>query len=175
ITQLLAAAMDYAHQRGILHRDLKPANVLLGSDGAPRITDFGLAKRLEGGESTHTRTGSIIGTPSYMAPEQAFGQNKEIGPAADIYALGAILYELLTGRPPFQGTTLLETVQMVRTAEPVPPGRLQPRLPRDLETICLTCLRKEPHKRYATASLLAEDLRRFLGREPIQARPTPAW
>jgi serine/threonine-protein kinase len=174
ITQVLAVAMEYAHQRGILHRDLKPANVLLALDGTPKITDFGLAKRLEG-DSTHTRTGSIIGTPSYMAPEQAFGQNKEIGPAADIYALGAILYELLTGRPPFQGTTLLETVQMVRTAEPVPPSRLQPRLPRDLETICLTCLRKEPHKRYTNSGLLAEDLRRFLAREPIQARPTPLW
>jgi eukaryotic-like serine/threonine-protein kinase len=174
ITQVLAVAMEYAHQRGILHRDLKPANILLALDGTPKITDFGLAKRLEG-DSSHTRTGSIIGTPSYMAPEQAFGQNKEIGPGADIYALGAILYELLTGRPPFQGTTLLETVQMVRTADPVPPSRLQPRLPRDLETICLTCLRKEPHKRYATSSFLAEDLRRFLAKEPIQARPAPAW
>jgi tetratricopeptide (TPR) repeat protein len=172
--QVLAAAMEYAHKRGILHRDLKPANILLGHDGTPKITDFGLAKRLEG-DSSHTRTGSILGTPSYMAPEQAFGHSKEVGPAADIYALGAILYELLTGRPPFQGTTLLETVQMVRTAEPVPPSRLQPRLPRDLETVCLTCLRKEPHKRYATSSDLAEDLRRFLGKEPIQARPTPLW
>src|SRR5262249_1398819 len=145
ITQVLAQAMEYAHQRGILHRDLKPANVLLGQDGTPKITDFGLAKRLEG-DSSHTRTGSIIGTPSATRPEQALGQNKEVGPATDIYALGAILYEMLTGRPPFQGTTLLETVQMVRSAEPVPPSRLQPRLPSDLETICLTCLRKEPHK-----------------------------
>jgi serine/threonine-protein kinase len=172
--QVLAAAMEYAHKRGIMHRDLKPANILLAQDGTPKITDFGLAKRLEG-DSSQTRTGSILGTPSYMAPEQALGQSKEVGPAADIYALGAILYELLTGRPPFQGTTLLETVQMVRAAEPVPPSRLQPGLPRDVETICLMCLRKEPHKRYATSGLLAEDLRRFLAKEPIQARPTPLW
>jgi serine/threonine protein kinase/tetratricopeptide (TPR) repeat protein len=172
--QALAQAMDYAHRRGIMHRDLKPANILLTADGIPKITDFGLAKRFDE-DTSQTRTGSILGTPSYMAPEQAAGKTKEVGPPADIYALGSILYELLTGRPPFRGETVLDTVQMVQYAEPVPPSRLQPRLPRDLETICLTCLHKEPHKRYAGADILADDLRRFLAREPIKARPTPAW
>ena len=135
--------MAEAHRQGVVHRDLKPANVLLTPDGTPKVTDFGLAKQLDV-ESGLTQTGSVLGTPSYMAPEQAEGKTREIGPAADVYALGAILYELLTGRPPFRGATVLETLQQVKTAEPVPPSRLVPGLPRDLETICLKCLQKDP-------------------------------
>jgi tetratricopeptide (TPR) repeat protein len=175
LVQALAEAMDCAHQRGIIHRDLKPANVLLTVDGMPKITDFGLAKRLQDQDQGHTRTGAVMGTPSYMSPEQAQGQTKHLGPAADIYSLGAILYDLITGRPPFRGETLLDTLLQVKTIEPVPPARLQPQLARDLETICLKCLQKDPAKRYATAGALAEDLRRFLAGEPIQARPIPTW
>jgi tetratricopeptide (TPR) repeat protein/tRNA A-37 threonylcarbamoyl transferase component Bud32 len=171
----LARAMEQAHRRGIIHRDLKPANVLLTADGTPKITDFGLAKRYAEDDAGQTRTGAIMGTPSYMAPEQAKGQTKDTGPAADIYSLGAILYDLLAGRPPFRGVTILDTLQQVRTLEPVPPRRLDATVPRDLETICLKCLEKEPAKRYATAGELAEDLRRFLADEPIHARPTPWW
>ncbi len=166
----LASAMFEAHKRNIIHRDLKPANVLLADDGEPKITDFGLAKRLEG-DSKQTRSGAIMGTPSYMSPEQALGQTREIGPSSDQYALGAILYELLTGRPPFQGATPIETLELVRRQEPVPPTRLQPRIPRDLETICLKALAKEPRKRYEDVGALAADLHRFLDGEPIQARP----
>jgi eukaryotic-like serine/threonine-protein kinase len=173
MVQRLAEAMYVAHQRGIIHRDLKPANVLLTLDGVPKITDFGLAKRFEDQSQGQTRTGAIMGTPSYMAPEQAEGRTKETGPAADIYSLGAILYDMLTGRPPFRGSTLLETLQQVKTLAPVAPKRLQPSLPYDLQTICLKSLEKEPTKRYATAGALAEDLRRFLAGEPILARPTP--
>ncbi len=170
LVETLARAMHAAHQCGIIHRDLKPANVLLTADGTPKITDFGLAKRLDQ-DAGQTRTGTIMGTPSYMAPEQAGGAKAGIGPAADTYALGAVLYELLTGRPPFKAETPLDTILQVLGGEPVPPTQLNGRVPRDLETICLKCLQKEPAKRYATAEALADDLRRFQNHEPILARP----
>ena len=170
LIETLARAIDHAHQRGVVHRDLKPANVLLTAEGTPKISDFGLAKQIETG-SCQTRTGAIVGTPDYMAPEQAAGRVRDVAEAADIYALGAVLYESLTGRAPFNAPTALETLQQVVTHEPVPPRRVQPKLPRDLETICLKCLRKEPGRRYATAAELADDLRRFLQDEPIRARP----
>ncbi len=166
----LARAVAEAHRSGIVHRDLKPGNVLLADDGTPKISDFGLAKSLTR-DSGLTQTGAILGSPSYMAPEQAEGHTREVGPPADVYALGAILYELLTGRPPFRGATVLETLEQVKTAEPVPPSRLVPGLPADVETIALKCLQKEPGRRYDSATALAEDLRRFLGGEPILARP----
>jgi len=169
LVETLAAAIDAAHEKGIIHRDLKPANVLLTKDGTPKITDFGLAKKME--DDGRTRTGAIMGTPSYMAPEQASGLVKELGPLADVYALGAILYEALTGRPPFKGATLLDTLEQVRSTEPVPPSRLQTKCPRDLETICLKCLQKEPSRRYSTALTLAQDLRRFQEGRPIRAQP----
>jgi serine/threonine-protein kinase len=198
LLETLARAIHVAHRQGIIHRDLKPANILLKESGnrnqgsgignqepgrrspsaslipdsrflIPKVTDFGLAKRLEA--EGQTRTGDIMGTPSYMAPEQAAGQTKHIGPHTDVYALGAILYEMLTGRPPFRGETPLDTLEQVRSQEPVPPSRLLPRTPPDLQTICLKCLQKEPAKRYASAEALADDLRRFLRHEPITARP----
>ncbi len=174
----LAGAVAHAHGRGVLHRDLKPANILMaacGSAAVPKITDFGLAKIVDAAgdaeEARRTHTGAVLGTPAYMAPEQAGGHSRDAGPAADVYALGAILYECLTGRPPFQGDSPLDTLLLVRTEEPPAPRRLRPDLPRDLETICLTCLRKEPGRRYPSASALEEDLRRFLAGEPIVARP----
>jgi serine/threonine-protein kinase len=170
LAETLAQAVDHAHQHGVIHRDLKPANVLLTADGIPKITDFGLAKQIEG-DARQTQSGEILGTPSYMAPEQAEGKIREIGPPADVYASGAILYELLTGRPPFKGETLLETLEQVRSQEPVSPSQLQPKLPRDLCTICSKAMAKSPERRYARAGDLADDLRRFLDGKPIHARP----
>ncbi|HZY83476.1 MAG TPA: protein kinase [Gemmataceae bacterium] len=170
----VARAVHYAHQRGVVHRDLKPANVLMSADGTPKINDFGVAKQLDG-DAGETREGDVIGTPAYMAPEQAGGKPGEVGPAADVYALGVVLYEMLTGRVPLQGPTTLDTLVLVRTEEPVPPRRLQPGIPRDLETVCLKCLQKEPKRRYGDAAELADDLGRFLAHEPVRARPTPAW
>jgi tetratricopeptide (TPR) repeat protein len=171
---VLASAVQFAHDAGIVHRDLKPSNVLFTVDGIPRITDFGLAKRLES-DSRQTETGAIMGTPCYMAPEQARGQTRDVGPPADTYALGAILYEMLTGRPPFKGETPIETVRQVVEDDVVPPSRLVPKVARDLETICLHCLHKEPGRRYASAGALAADLDRFLAGRPVKARRTPFW
>ena len=198
LVQSLARTMHFAHERGIVHRDLKPANVLLQrsevrgqmsecrdlssnlsdfrlltSDLHPKISDFGIAKHLRA--SGQTRAGDVLGTPGYMAPEQAGGGSDEIGPASDIYSLGVMLYEMLTGRVPLQGATDLETVLLVRMEEPVPPSRLRPGLPRDLETICLTCLHKEPARRYASAAALADDLGSMLAGEPIKARKASLW
>jgi WD40 repeat protein len=169
LVEALARAAAEAHRLGIIHRDLKPGKILIAADGTPKIADFGLAKSLSA-ESGLTATESIMGSPSYMAPEQAEGKTKQVGPLADVYALGVILYELLVGRPPFRGATVLETLAQVKSAEPVPPSRLVPGLPRDLETFALKCLQKDPAKRYDSADALAEDLRRFLEDRPIQAR-----
>jgi len=172
----LAQAVAYAHQQGIVHRDLKPANILLAPDRTPKITDFGLARLLSPANGSPllganaTQTGVMAGTPSYMAPEQCGGPRSAIGPLVDVYALGVILYEALTGRPPFRGETVLDTLELVRSQEPVPLRRLAPKVPRDLETICLKCLAKQPHRRYASAVALAEDLQRFLAGRPIAAR-----
>jgi eukaryotic-like serine/threonine-protein kinase len=198
----LADAIHYAHQRGIVHRDLKPANVLLQknltaedaeerrgntespsslrlsapsavSSLVPKITDFGLAKQLDR-DTKNTQSGSILGTPSYMAPEQAGGNPKDVGPATDVYALGAILYEMLTGRPPFEGENVLATLDQVRWRPPVPPRQLQPQVPRDLEAICLKCLEKDPARRYPTAQTVADALRRFLDGQPPEVRRVEA-
>ncbi len=170
LIEALARAVEHAHQRGVVHRDLKPANVLLGPDlDSPKISDFGLAKR--DGDGSRTETGTILGTPNYMAPEQAEGDSARIGPAADIYALGAILYEVLTGRRPFSAASAIETLQLVRQAEPTAPRRIRREVPRDLETIAMKCLEKSPARRYDSARSLADDLRRFLDGEPIGARP----
>jgi serine/threonine-protein kinase len=168
LVEQLARAVQAAHEAGVVHRDLKPANVLLAADGQVKVTDFGLAKQVEG--SGLTATGAVMGTPSYMAPEQAQGR-KDIGPAADVYALGAVLYECLTGRPPFKAASLHETLLQVINDEPVPVRRLQPGVPKDLETVCDKCLQKEPHRRYASAKELQDDLGRFLRGEPVLARP----
>jgi hypothetical protein len=165
----LAEAVQHAHDKGILHRDLKPANVLLAEDGTPKITDFGLARRLDS-DAGQTRSGSVLGTPSYMAPEQAAGHVHELGPATDVYGLGAILYELLTGRPPFRGSSVAETLEQVRCHEPAAPAVLQPAVPRDLDLICRKCLEKEPRHRYDSAAALSADLRSFLAGEAISAR-----
>jgi tetratricopeptide (TPR) repeat protein len=190
LVEILARAIHYAHERGVIHRDLKPANILLpfsrdpeesaGGNSAhssgsrpndlmPKITDFGLARRLDD-RSRQTQSGVIVGTPCYMAPEQAEGK-RDVGPLVDVYALGAILYECLTGRPPFSGGSVVATLQQVRLHDPVPPSRLWADVPRDLETICLKCLHKEPERRYPTALALADDLRRFLEGRPVHARP----
>jgi WD40 repeat protein len=166
----LARAAHYAHEQGIVHRDLKPANVLLTAEGQLKITDFGLAKQLDS-DNGRTASGAIMGTPSYMAPEQATGRIRDIGPPTDVFALGAILYETLTGRPPFKGATVLDTLDQVLNQDPVPPSRLNPQAPPDLDTITLKCLEKSPERRYPTAAHLADDLHRFLNVEPILARP----
>jgi WD40 repeat protein/tRNA A-37 threonylcarbamoyl transferase component Bud32 len=170
----IARAVHHAHQRGVLHRDIKPTNVLLDDLGQPHLTDFGLAKILQD-RSDFAQSLAVVGTPGYMAPEQAAGRARLLTTAADIYGLGAILYELLTGRPPFQGDSTLEILSQVKEKEPERPRKLNPRLDRDLETICLRCLEKEPERRYGTAEMLAEDLEHWRAGEPILARPVNAW
>jgi serine/threonine protein kinase/Flp pilus assembly protein TadD len=174
LVETLARAMHHAHERGLVHRDLKPENVLIRTDGIPKITDFGLARFLDS-TSPLTRTSDLLGTPPYMSPEQASGRAHEVGPACDIYGLGGILYFLLTARPPFDGNSVLQVLEQVRTQEPVPPRRSNPKCAPDLEIICLKCLRKEPHERYISAEELAEDLRLFRQGKPIRARPTRTW
>ena len=174
LVEALARGIAEAHNKGLIHRDLKPANILLERDGSPKIADFGLAKIVDS-DGGVTKTQAILGSPSFMAPEQAEGLSDLVGAATDVYALGAILYVLLAGRPPFKAATPLETMAQVKSAEPVPPCRFQPGLARDIETICLKCLEKSPGRRYASAFALAEDLRRFQSGEPILARPARAW
>lgn len=173
LLRIVAEAVQYAHDKGIVHRDIKPHNILLDENQQPRVADFGLAKQVQGA-SELTTTGQIMGTPSYMSPEQAAGSTSEIGPAADVYSLGATLYCLLTGRPPFQASSMAETIRQVLDNPPVPLRTLNPEIPGDLETICLKCLRKEPGSRYGSAQELADDLSRFLDGEPILARPVGA-
>jgi tetratricopeptide (TPR) repeat protein len=170
VVALVATAIHHAHQRGILHRDLKPANILLDENGDPHVTDFGLAKKIEG-DGDLTQSGAPVGTPSYMSPEQASGARGAVSTATDVYGLGTILYALLASKAPFAGTTLVETLDRVRTCSPEPPSQFNKQVPRDLEIICLKCLEKEPNHRYASALALAEDLDRWLDGMPIQARP----
>ncbi len=170
----ITEAIEFAHRQGTLHRDLKPSNVVIDRFDQPRITDFGLAKRIEG-TAQITVTGPITGTPSYMPPEQAGAYDGKASPASDVYSLGALLYDLLTGRPPFLGENLVVTLNQVLNAEPVAPRLLSPEVPHDLETICLKCLEKDPQKRYPSAAALADDLGHFLRHEPIAARPVSQW
>jgi hypothetical protein len=170
LVEALARAVHHAHEHGLVHRDLKPANIVLDAAGTPKITDFGLVKHL-GGPSGQTPSGAILGTAGYMAPEQAEGRPRAVGPAADVYALGALLYEALTGRPPFQGETVLDTILQLLSEDPVPPSRRHPGVPEDLEAVCLKCLRRAPSRRYRSALALAEDLRRFLRGQRPAARP----
>ena len=167
----VARTVHYAHEHGILHRDIKPGNILLDAKGEPHLTDFGLARLVES-ESTVTRTLEVLGTPSYMAPEQAAGNNAKLTSATDVYGLGAVLYQLLTGHPPFAGGTTYETIKLLLETEPRPPRLWNPKVDRDLSTICLKCLEKDPQRRYSSALALAEDLERWLKHEPIQARRT---
>ena len=171
IVAQLAAAVAHAHAKGVVHRDIKPANVLLAADGSVRLTDFGLAKI---GRSDLTATGAVMGTPSYMSPEQAAGRVREVGTPADVYALGAVLYDLLTGAPPFRAESVAGTIQQVLTADLVPPRERNPAVPRDLEVICRKCLERDPARRYTTAQALADDLQRYAAGEPISARPPSA-
>jgi serine/threonine-protein kinase len=157
----LAQAMHYAHVRGIVHRDLKPSNILLTVDGTPKIADFGLAKQLD---LSITRVGDVLGTPGYMAPEQAMGDNQAVGPPMDVYALGTVLYELLTGRLPFAAANMLDLFKKVAHEDPPPPSRVQPQVAPELDLICLKCLRKEPDQRYVSMEALANDLKEFLAR-----------
>jgi hypothetical protein len=173
LVEKLARAMGHAHERGIVHRDLKPSNVLLTAEGEPKVADFGLAKRLDADDGL-SQSGAVLGTAAYMAPEQAAGQLRSVGAASDVWALGVVLYECLTGRVPFRGTTTLETLRLVQTTEPVPPRRLRPALARDLETVCLRCLEKDLGRRYSSAGALADDLGHFLRGEPVAARPVGA-
>ncbi len=173
LMETLCRALQFAHDRHIIHRDLKPSNILLGIDGVPRITDFGLAKRLDE-DANQTISGQVIGTPSYMAPEQAAGLAATSTPAVDIYSLGSIFYELLTGRPPLRAASVMETLEQLRTRDPVPPRRVRPEIPRDLETICLKCLQKEPSRRYISAQVIADEIGRFRRGESIVARPVGA-
>src|SRR5260370_3334462 len=167
----VARTVHYAHEHGILHRDIKPGNILLDQKGEPHLTDFGLARLVES-ESTVTRTMEVLGTPSYMAPEQAVGNNAAISSLTDVYGLGAVLYQLLTGQPPFAGGTTYETIKLLLETEPRPPRLLNPKIDRDLSTICRKCLEKDPKRRYSSALALAEDLERWLNHEPIHARRT---